>query len=141
MTTKVGKKFLLFRTTKEIWEAACETYSSSENSSELFEIETRLYDYNKEKQDLLNILTLTHCWLQWIYMELILGSAWMILPCIKNYWTKNDHQILLGLNKDLDEVRRRIMRTKPLLIIREGFAKVQREESRKKLMMIDNHTT
>lgn len=44
MTTKVGKKFLLFWTTKEIWEVARETYSSSENSSELFEIETRLYD-------------------------------------------------------------------------------------------------
>lgn len=50
-------------------------------------------------------------------------------------------KFLLGLNKDLDEVRRRIMRTKPLLINREAFAKVQREESRKKLMMIDNHTT
>lgn len=44
MTTEVGENFLLFRTAKEIWEAARNTYSSTENSSELFEIETRLYD-------------------------------------------------------------------------------------------------
>ena len=44
MTTEVGENFLLYRTAKEIWEAARETYSITENSSELFEIETRLYD-------------------------------------------------------------------------------------------------
>ena len=44
MTTEVGENFLLYKTAKEIWDAARETYSSSENTSELFEVETRLHD-------------------------------------------------------------------------------------------------
>ena len=44
MTTEVGENFLLHRIAKEIWEAARETYSSIENTSELFEVETRLYN-------------------------------------------------------------------------------------------------
>ena len=54
---------------------------------------------------------------------------------------KRTIRFLLGLNKDLDEVRGRIMGIKPLPTIWEAFAEVQREESRKKLMMTDNHTT
>ena len=53
---------------------------------------------------------------------------------------KRTIRFLLGLNKDLDEVRGRIMGIKPLPTIREAFAKVRREESRKKLMITDNHT-
>ncbi|RVW34622.1 Retrovirus-related Pol polyprotein from transposon RE1 [Vitis vinifera] len=44
-------------------------------------------------------------------------------------------KFLLGLDKSLDEVRGRILGTKPLPTIREAFSKVRREESRKKLMM------
>ena len=44
-------------------------------------------------------------------------------------------KFLLGLDKSLDEVRGRILGTKPLPTIREDFSEVRREESRKKLMM------
>ena len=54
---------------------------------------------------------------------------------------KRTIRFLLGLNKDLDDVRGRIMGIKPLPTIREAFAEVSREESRKKLMMTDNLTT
>ncbi|KAB1997996.1 hypothetical protein ERO13_D12G055350v2, partial [Gossypium hirsutum] len=36
MTTKIGEDFLLYKIAKEIWDAARETYSSFENTSELF---------------------------------------------------------------------------------------------------------
>lgn len=45
------------------------------------------------------------------------------------------YQFLLGLNKNLDEVRGRILGTKPLPSIREAFAEVRREESRRKVML------
>ena len=41
----------------------------------------------------------------------------------------------MGLDKSLDEVRGRILGTKPLPTIQEAFSEVRREESRKKLMM------
>ncbi|XP_073222390.1 uncharacterized protein [Cicer arietinum] len=44
-------------------------------------------------------------------------------------------QFLFGLNKNLDEVRGRILGTKPFPSIREAFAEVTREESRTKIML------
>lgn len=41
----------------------------------------------------------------------------------------------LGLNKNLDEVRGRILATKPLPSLREAFSKLRREESKKKMML------
>ncbi|PKA63925.1 Retrovirus-related Pol polyprotein from transposon TNT 1-94 [Apostasia shenzhenica] len=143
MTTEVGENFLLFRTAKEIWEAARETYSSTENSSELFEIETRLYDLRQGELSVTQYFnTLTRCWLQLDMYEIY---AWKCPDNSALYKKiveqKRTIKFLLGLNKDLDEVRGRIMGIKPLPSIREAFAEVRREESRKKLMMTDNHTT
>jgi hypothetical protein len=49
MTNEIGENFLLYGTAKEIWEAARETYSSSENTSELFEIEAVLHDLRQRE--------------------------------------------------------------------------------------------
>ena len=75
---------------------------------------------------LLNILALSHdvgC--NWTCTRFTLGSVPMILHCIgrllRKKWTI---RFLLGLNKDLDEVRGRIMEIKPFLTIREAFAEV-----------------
>ena len=44
MTNEIGENFLPYGTTKEIWDAAKETYSSSENASELFSVESILHE-------------------------------------------------------------------------------------------------
>ncbi|RVW30614.1 hypothetical protein CK203_097625 [Vitis vinifera] len=93
MNNDIGENFLLFGTAKDIWDAAKETYSSSENTSELFS----------------NIQA--------------------------NCGTKETVQVFLGLNRELDDVRGRIMGIKPLPSLREAFSEVRREESRKKVMM------
>lgn len=48
---------------------------------------------------------------------------------------KRTFKFLLGFNKNLDEVRGRVIGTKPFLSIRETFLEVRHEENRKKLMM------
>ena len=48
---------------------------------------------------------------------------------------KRIFKFLLGLNPNLDEVRGRILGTKPLPSIRAVFSEVRREESRKKVML------
>nr|GMD96260.1 uncharacterized protein At1g01500 [Ipomoea batatas] len=50
---------------------------------------------------------------------------------------KRTFRFLLGLNKDLDQVRGRIMSIRPFPSIRKVFSEVRREESRQKLMMAD----
>ncbi|RVW65335.1 hypothetical protein CK203_058129 [Vitis vinifera] len=93
MNNDIGENFLLFGTAKDIWDAAKETYSSSENIQNFFS----------------NIQ--------------------------ENCGTKETVQVFLGLNRELDDVRGRIMGIKPLPSLREAFSEVRREESRKKVMM------
>ena len=45
------------------------------------------------------------------------------------------YKFLLGLNKNLDEVRGRILGFKPLPSVREVFSEIRREESRRKVML------
>ena len=47
MTNDIGENFLLYGTTKEIWNAAKEMYSNNENTSELFEVESVLHDFRQ----------------------------------------------------------------------------------------------
>lgn len=54
---------------------------------------------------------------------------------------KKIFKFLLGLNKNLDEVRERLMGTKPLPSCRETLFEVHQEKSRKKLMMGTQDTT
>ena len=44
MNTDIRKNFLLYGTAKELWDVARETYSNSENTSKIFEIEATLHN-------------------------------------------------------------------------------------------------
>ena len=48
---------------------------------------------------------------------------------------KRVFKFLLGLNKNLDEVRGRVLATKPLPSLSKAFFEVQREKRRKKVML------
>uniref|UniRef100_A0A1S8ACV3 Retrotransposon Copia-like N-terminal domain-containing protein n=1 Tax=Citrus limon TaxID=2708 RepID=A0A1S8ACV3_CITLI len=65
MNNDIGENFLLYGTAKEIWDAAKETYSSSENTAELFQIETILHDFRQENLSVTQYFnTLTRHWQQ-----------------------------------------------------------------------------
>ncbi|KAL5540397.1 hypothetical protein UlMin_042420 [Ulmus minor] len=120
MNNDIGENFLLYETANEIWDAARETYSDNENTSELFEIEGTLH--NLRQGDLLVTIHDWNCPTD--------GAKYREIA-----EKKRVYKFLLSLNKNLDEVRGRILGMKPLLNIRETFSEVRREESRKKLMM------
>ncbi|RVW92035.1 Retrovirus-related Pol polyprotein from transposon RE1 [Vitis vinifera] len=106
MNNDIGENFLLFGTAKDIWDATKETYSSSENTSELFQVESALHDFRQGEHNIQ-----------------------------ANVEQKRLFKFFLGLNRELDDVRGRIMGIKPLPSLREAFSEVRREESRKKVMM------
>ncbi|RVW49546.1 Retrovirus-related Pol polyprotein from transposon TNT 1-94 [Vitis vinifera] len=111
MTADIGENFLSFDTAKEIWDTAKETFSDKENTSEIIQIEGILHDLRQGNLTVTEYFnTLTRLWRQLDTFE-------------------------LGLNKNLDEIRGRIMGVKPLPSLREAFSEVCREESRKNLMM------
>jgi hypothetical protein len=137
MTTDVGENFLLFKTAKEIWDAARDTYSSSENSSALLAIETRLYDL---RQGDLNVTQYFNLLVRnWQQLDMYETYEWKCGEDMALYKKivekKRILRFLLGLNKELDDVRGRIMGSRDLPSLREAFAEVRREESRKHLMM------
>ncbi|XP_073119738.1 uncharacterized protein [Henckelia pumila] len=114
-----------------------ETYSDSENTSETFEIEAALHDLRQGDLSVTQYFnTLSRHWQQ---LDLLEVHSWTCPNDTELYRRiveqKRTFKFLLGLNKNLDEVRGRIMGTKPLLKIREAFSEVRREESRKKVMM------
>ncbi|RVW39379.1 hypothetical protein CK203_096117 [Vitis vinifera] len=47
----IGRTFLFYKTTKEIWDAAKETFSDSENAAEVFEIKSQLLELYWQKLD------------------------------------------------------------------------------------------
>ncbi|RVW87882.1 Retrovirus-related Pol polyprotein from transposon RE1 [Vitis vinifera] len=75
MNNDIGENFLLFGTAKDIWDAAKETYSSSENTSELFRLNQ-------------------------LYMTSAKESSHNIQA---NCGTKETVQVFLGLNRELDD--------------------------------------
>ncbi|RVW17834.1 Retrovirus-related Pol polyprotein from transposon RE2 [Vitis vinifera] len=101
MNNDIGENFLLFGTAKDIWDAAKETYSSSENISELFQVESALHVFRQGEQTVTQYYnTLTR----------------------KIVEQKRPFKFFLGLNRELDDVRGRIMGIKPLPSLREAFS-------------------
>ncbi|EXB67203.1 Rae1-like protein [Morus notabilis] len=74
MNNDIGENFLLFGTAKEIWDAAKETYSSSENTLELFQVESTLHDFRQGEQSVTQYYnTLTRYWQQ---LDLFETHSW-----------------------------------------------------------------
>lgn len=131
MNNEIGKKFLLYHTAKDIWKAAKETFSDLENMAEFFKIERILHDFRQGDQLVAEYLSpLVRYWQQ---LDLYETKEWKCPTDAAMYQKiiekKQIFKFLLGLNKDLDEVRRRILATNTMRNIREVFAEVRREES------------
>ena len=127
MNDDIGENFLLYETATEIWEAAKETYSSNDNTSELFGIESILHDLQQRE---LNVTQYFNSLMRhWQQLDVFEKHKW---TCTKDealykeiVEQKRVFKFLLGLNKNLDEVRGRILGTKPLPRIREVFSEVR----------------
>ena len=137
MTNEISENFLLYSTAQEIWEAARETFSNKENTAELFAVESVLHDLKQGESSVTTYFsTLTRYWQQ---LDLFEIHDWKCptdeAKFRKIVETKRVFKFLLGLNQSLDEVRGRVLATKPLPSVREAFAEVRREESRCKVML------
>ncbi|RVX08140.1 Retrovirus-related Pol polyprotein from transposon TNT 1-94 [Vitis vinifera] len=114
---------LLFGTAKDIWDAAKETYSSSENTSELFQVESALHDFRQGEQTVTQYYnTLTR---YWQHLDLFETHSWKCSDDAATYRKiveqKRLFKFFLGLTGELDDVRGRIMGIKPLPSLREAF--------------------
>ncbi|KAJ1386743.1 Retrotransposon gag domain [Sesbania bispinosa] len=137
MTHETAENFMYYGTAVEIWNAAKETYSNVDNTSTIFEIKSLLHDLRQEDSSVTEYYhSLTRYWQQ---LDIYEDIDWKCTEDRKQYKTPVEkdriYQFLLGLNKNLDEVKGRILDTKPLPSICDAFAEVRREESRRKIML------
>ncbi|KAK8684106.1 hypothetical protein V6N13_040140 [Hibiscus sabdariffa] len=137
MVPDIGENFMLYRTAAEIWTAARDTYSNTDNTAELFGVENQIRELRQADLPLGQYFgQLTKCWQQ---IDLYEVPEWKCPDDAKAYATlknqKGVFQFLSGLSDDLDAVRGRILATKPLPSVREAFSEVRREESRRGVML------
>ncbi|RVW43757.1 Retrovirus-related Pol polyprotein from transposon TNT 1-94 [Vitis vinifera] len=130
MTADIGENFLSFDTAKEIWDIAKETFSDKENTSEIIQIEGILHDLRQGNLTVTEYFnTLTRLWRQLDTFEVhnwnCVTDGFLYKKIVER---KRVFKFLLGLNKNLDEIRGRIMGVKPLPSLREAFSEVHREE-------------
>ncbi|KAH9677444.1 retrotran gag 3 domain-containing protein [Citrus sinensis] len=137
MEPNIGQTYLFYQTAAELWEAVKETYSDLENSSQLFELRNMARNLKQGDMDVTHYFnSLKNLWQE---LALFNECEWRCIDDGARYKKLVDknriYDFLAGLNKELDDVRGRILGTKPLPSIREIFAEVRREESRKRVML------
>ncbi|KAL4318341.1 hypothetical protein GQ457_18G004360 [Hibiscus cannabinus] len=137
MVPDIGENFMLYRTAAEIWTAARDTYSNTDNIVELFGVENQIRELRQDDLPLGQYFgQLTKCWQQ---IDLYEAPEWKCPDDAKVYATlknqKRIFQFLSRLSDDLDAVLGRILATKPLPSVREAFSEVRREEIRRGVML------
>ena len=137
MEPDVGRTYLFLPTANAIWTAVKETYSDLGNAGQLFEIKTQL---RKAKQGEKSVTQYyTDLKTLWQEFDLFCDYEWSCATDSAFYQKMVEKErvfdFLAGLNKELDEVRGRILGREPLPSTREVFAEVRREESRRQVML------
>ncbi|CAN1137158.1 hypothetical protein LINPERHAP2_LOCUS9879 [Linum perenne] len=137
MTTPIGDHFLVYKTAKDIWEHAEDAYSNVDNTAEILDIQTRLYNLKQGDKSVSEYYnTLCHLWLE---IDKYRSPKW---SCPKDAALYKELvgetrtvRFLLGLNDNLDEARGRVMNKKPLPELRKAFAEIRQETSRRRVML------
>ncbi|KAI3788025.1 hypothetical protein L2E82_00620 [Cichorium intybus] len=140
MIPDIGEQFMFYKTAQEIWEAARDTFSNQDNTSALFEIKGILNDLRQGDLSVTTYFTTLNRF--WQQPDVLDTLSWSCPADGKQYKkiqeTDRIYKFLLGLNQELDEVRGRILGTKPMPSLREVFSEVRREESRRRVMLGSN---
>lgn len=128
MEPRIGRTYLFYKTSKEIWDSMQEMYSDLENSSQWFEIRSTI---RSTKQGTLGVTEYFNTLVElWHEMDLFHTISWESLAnSIKyNKMVEKDwiFDFLYGLNTDLDEVKRNDFQFKALISPKRGLCKGQK---------------
>ncbi|KAI5398302.1 hypothetical protein KIW84_063908 [Lathyrus oleraceus] len=137
METGIGKPYMFLPSAKDVWEAVKETYSDIQNSFQIFGLKSKLWHAKQGDRSVTayynELLTL------WQELDLCYDDNWRCTEdnvlFLKRQENDRVFMFFAGLNKDLDEVRGRVLGKVPLPTLREIFAKIRREEARQGIMM------
>ncbi|KAJ9550707.1 hypothetical protein OSB04_014752 [Centaurea solstitialis] len=137
MDLHIGKTYMFLPTAADLWKAIHETYSDLENSSQVFEIKTKLRDQRQGSLSVTEYYSVL-CTL-WQELDLFYPKEWKCTSDAKLYAQRVEKErvfdFLYGLSSQLDDARGRVLSCDPFPTLREAFAEVRREETRRKVMV------
>ncbi|KAJ9561371.1 hypothetical protein OSB04_006531 [Centaurea solstitialis] len=117
--------------------AVKETYSDLGNASQVFEIKMKLKDMRQGASEVTHYYNCLK--VLWQELDMFYEADWGEVEehvKFKAHLEKERlYDFLAGLNRDLDEVRGRVLGRTPLPSIGEAFAEVRREENRRRVML------
>ena len=137
----IAKPNMFLPTAKDVWDSIHETYSDLENSSQISELKSKLWQSKQGDRE----ITI-------YYNEMV--TLWQELDqCYDDVWDnpndcarhmkkeENDwvYMFLTSINHNLDEIKGQILGQKPLSSIHEVFSKVKQEECKKRIKNIWVH--
>lgn len=133
---------LLLTTAQEIWiwTAMSQTYSQIENDVQVYELVTREHDTKQDKRSLAEY----YAELRAIWPEIDFVEDSKLIMLLKR-WSINSRfnklrflSFLVVLNQDYDQVRSKIIGRSPFPTLRQAYAALQSEESRRNVMVYNN---
>ncbi|KZV23338.1 hypothetical protein F511_02239 [Dorcoceras hygrometricum] len=139
MEPNISRRYLWFKTANEVWDAVRRMYSDLGNASQLFELRSKL----KEIKQGSNSVTHYFSELQelWQELDLFLEDSHICAECSNHVRRTLEKErvfdFLAGLNRELDDVRGRIVARDPFPSTDDAFSEVRREELRRKVMLPD----
>ncbi|KAK3015319.1 hypothetical protein RJ639_006167 [Escallonia herrerae] len=137
MESHISRTYLFLRTAKAIWDAVNKNDSDLENASQVFEIKNKLKEMRQGNLE----VTEYYNELQTLWQELDMhyeadwGDLEGNLKFKRHLEKERLYEFLTGLNRELDEVRGRILGRRPLPSIDEAFAEVHCEASKRRVML------
>ncbi|RVW31424.1 hypothetical protein CK203_086764 [Vitis vinifera] len=127
MKLAIGKTYMFLPTAKDVWDAIWETYSDAENASQIFEIKMRLWQMKQGDREVTEYYT--EMLGLWQDLDLNYEEEWECTGDSVRFKKKMENErvfeFLTGLNRELDDVRSRVLSRRSLPSIREVFFEVR----------------
>ena len=115
MEISIAKPHMFMKTAKEVWNSVRETYSDLENSSQIFELKTKLWQLKQGDRDV--TVYYNEMVALWQELDQYYDDVWDNKnDCARHKKReKNDrvYMFLAGVHRNLDEVKGRILGRRP----------------------------
>src|SRR4051812_21661494 len=129
--------YILYDTAAQIWSAIKQTYSQSNNYTEIFAIHQKLLTI--KRGDLTVVAYINAITSEWqkldFYYPFTISSVADNIKFKERTDRKRFYKFLDGLNPEFDQTRSQILGKSPLPKLEEAFAFVQHESSRREAML------
>ena len=111
MEPTIAKPHMFLATAKEVWDAVRETYSDLENSSQIFEIKSKLWQARQGYRSVTEYYNEMVTW--WQELDLCYDDHWENKKDCAQFKKREENDrvfmFLAGVDKNLDEVKGRIL--------------------------------